>query len=112
MSLCCGDSTFFLKLVAMRRLTSPEKCHLKFQVVFYHEFELKTVTFQEGADLRDGQPPSLKDSTPCRPKGPLVLFRDINFWLTHPKIFLKRPWAPTYTNFYGGARAEKRDFLV
>ena len=28
------------------------------------------------------------------------------------KIFLKAPLAPIYTNFEGGARAEKRDFLV
>ena len=30
-----------------------------------------------------------------------------------PKNFLKTPWAPIYTNFEGGARAEKnRVFLV
>ena len=46
---------------------------------------------------------------PADPKGPpFVLFWDIHLWLTEPKIFLK---APIYTNFEGGARAEKRRFF-
>ena len=50
----------------------------------------------------------LRDSTPCRPKvPPLVLFKKICFWPTDPKIFLKAPLAPIFTNFEGGARAEK-----
>ena len=36
---------------------------------------------------------------------------DIDFWLTDPKKYLKAPSAPIYTNFKGGARAQKREFL-
>ena len=32
--------------------------------------------------------------------------------VTDPKIFLKVPSAPKYTNFAGGALAEKTQFLV
>ena len=50
---------------------------------------------------------------PADPKGaPFVLFWVIHIWLTDLKIFLKSLLAPVYTNFEGGARAEKRDFLV
>ena len=44
-------------------------------------------------------------------RGPFfVLFWGIHFWLTGPEMFLK---APKYTNFEGGARAEKKQaFLV
>ena len=33
------------------------------------------------------------------------------FLVTDPKNFLKVPWAPIYTNFERGARAEKTQFL-
>ena len=46
---------------------------------------------------------------PADPKGPpFALFSDIHFWLTDLKIFLM---APIYTNFEGGARAEKTRFF-
>ena len=49
---------------------------------------------------------------PADPKGPpFVLFWDIHFWLTDLKIFVKAPSAPIYTNFLGGARAEKAPFF-
>ena len=52
--------------------------------------------------------PSLRDSTPCRPKGsPLWYFQQIQFRPTNPKNFLKAPLAPIYTKFKGGARAKK-----
>ena len=55
--------------------------------------------------------PPLRDSTPCRPKGYFFFdtFSDIHFWPTDPKIFLKAPLAPIYTNFEGGGgeRAKK-----
>ena len=38
------------------------------------------------------------------------VFWDIHFWLTNAEIFLKAPLAPIYTNFKGGARAEKDVF--
>ena len=34
------------------------------------------------------------------------------FLVMDPKIFLKTPSAPTYTNFEGGARAEKKNFFL
>ena len=50
---------------------------------------------------------------PADPKGPLFLiFRDIHFSLTDPKIFLKAPLAPKHTNFEGGARAEKKTHVL
>ena len=52
-----------------------------------------------------GRTPPFRDSTPCRP---FALFSDIHFWLTDLKIFLM---APIYTNFEGGARAEKTRFF-
>ena len=45
---------------------------------------------------------------PVDPKGPpFVLFWDIHFWLTYPQIFLKGPFAPIKTSFWGGARAKQ-----
>ena len=40
-------------------------------------------------------PPPLRDSTP------FDTFLEIHFWPTDPKIFLKAPLAPIYTNFEG-----------
>ena len=55
----------------------------------------------------------LRDSTPCRPKGPpFDTFSDIYFWPTDPKIFLKEPLAQIYTNFEGERAPKKRDFFV
>ena len=64
--------------------------------------------------LQGGERANQRRALFADPKDPaLVLFRGIDFWLTDPKIFLKVPLAPKYTNFEGGARAEKkRDFLV
>ena len=58
-------------------------------------------------------PPSSGIRPPADPKGPpFDTFSEIHFWPTDPKIFLKAPWAPIYTNF-GGARAKKkRNFFV
>ena len=51
---------------------------------------------------------------PANPKGPpFDTFSAIHFWPTDPKIFLKAPLAPIYTNFEGGARQKKkRDFFL
>ena len=57
-----------------------------------------------GADAPPPPPPPLRDSTPCRPKGwgpPFGTFQESHFWPTDPKIFLKAPLAPIYTNFEG-----------
>ena len=46
---------------------------------------------------------------PADPKSPpFVLFWDIHFWLTDPKIFLKAPLATIYTHY---KRAEKTGFF-
>ena len=42
---------------------------------------------------------------------PLCTFLKYLFWLTDLKIFLKASSAPIYTNFEGGARAEKTQFF-
>ena len=46
--------------------------------------------------------PPFKDSTP----------KDVHFWLTNLKIFVKAPWAPIYTNLEGRARAEKNAIFL
>ena len=48
---------------------------------------------------------------PADPKGPpFNTFSEIRFWPTDPKIFLKAPLAPIYTNF-DGERAPKKTRL-
>ena len=42
---------------------------------------------------------------------PLCTILRYPFWETDPKIFLKAPLAPIYTNFQGGARAQKTRFF-
>ena len=50
---------------------------------------------------------------PADPKGPpFDTFSEIHFWPTDPKIFLKAPLAPIYTNFEGERAPKKRDFFV
>ena len=49
----------------------------------------------------------------CRPdESPLCTILRYLFLVTDPKTFLKAPSAPIYTNFEGGSRAKKRNFLV
>ena len=56
---------------------------------------------------------TFRDSTPCQPKGPpFDTFSEIHFWPTDPKIFLKAPWAPIYTNFEGERAPKKTRFFV
>ena len=55
-----------------------------------------------GADLgRAGRtPPPSGIRPPADPKDlPFDTFSEIHFWPTDPKIFLKAPLAPIYTNF-------------
>ena len=50
---------------------------------------------------------------PADPKGlPFDTFSEIHFWPTDPKIFLKAPLAPIYTNFEEERAPKKRDFFV
>ena len=67
--------------------------------------------FQSGADLGGGGgagAPSSGIRPDADPKGPpFVIFWDIPFRLTDPKIFLNF----SYTDFEGGARAEKTQFF-
>ena len=64
-----------------------------------------------GADLGGGGCGRLSFSgirPPADPKGPpFGTFSEIHFWPTGPKIFLKAPLAPIYTNFEG-ERAPKK----
>ena len=49
---------------------------------------------------------------PADPKGPpFDTFLEIHFWLTDPKIFLKAPLAPIYTNFEGERAPKKTRFF-
>ena len=49
---------------------------------------------------------------PADPKGPpFDTFSEIHFWLTDPKIFLKAPSAPIYTNFEGERAPKKTQFF-
>ena len=65
-----------------------------------------------GGGLGVRLPPSVI-RPPADPKGhPFDTFSEIHFWPTDPKIFLKAPWAPIYTNFEGERAPKKRDFFV
>ena len=52
------------------------------------------------------------DPLPTQRVPPLILFQKSLFWPTDPKIFLKAPLAPIYTNFVGERAPKKRDFFV
>ena len=77
-----------------------------------------TITAYTGADLGGGgrgggrlSPSGIRP--PADPKGPpFDTFSEIHFWPTDPKIFLKAPSAPIYTNFEGERAPKKRDFFV
>ena len=80
--------------------------------MFFHKVDcdyLDSNPLFSGADLGGGGFGGFrKDPTPCHPKGPPSgTFYEIHFWPTDPKIFLKPPLAPKYTNFEGGACAKK-----
>ena len=69
-----------------------------------------------GADLgggggTDALPSGIRP--PADPKGPTFdTFSEIHFWQTDPKIFLKAPSAPIYTNFEGERAPKKTLFFV
>ena len=66
-----------------------------------------------GGGISDAPPPSSGIRPPADPKGPpFDTFSEIHFWPTDPKIFLKSPLAPIYTNFEGERAPKKRDFFV
>ena len=74
-----------------------------------------------GADLggggggggADAPPPPSGIRPPVDPKGPpFDTFSEIHFWQTDPKIFLKAPSAPIYTNFEGERAPKKTLFFV
>ena len=67
------------------------------------------------ADLGGGgrPPPPSGIRPPADPKGPpFDTFSEIHFWRTDPKIFLKAPSAPIYTNYEGERAPKKRNFFV
>ena len=60
-----------------------------------------------------GRPSPSGIRPPADPKGPpFDTFSEIPFWPTDPKIFLKAPLAPIYTNFEGERAPKKRYFFV
>ena len=64
-----------------------------------------------GAGWADAPPPS-GIRPPADPKGPpFDTFSEIHFWRTDPKIFLKAPLAPIYTNFEGERAPKKNAFF-
>ena len=69
-----------------------------------------------GADLGGaggGRRPPSGIRPPADPKGPpFDTFSEIHFLPTNPKIFLKAPLAPIYTNFEGERAPKKRYFFV
>ena len=72
---------------------------------------------EPGADLGGGagvaDAPSSGIRPPADPKGPpFDTFSEIHFWPTDPKIFLKAPLAPIYTNFEGERAPKKTRFFV
>ena len=55
---------------------------------------------RRGGGLRTLSP--LRIRLPADPKGPLCTILRYSFLAMDPKIFLKAPWVPIYTNFEGG----------
>ena len=61
---------------------------------------------------RGADAPSSGIRPPADPKGPpFDTFSDIHFWRIDPKIFLKAPLAPIYTNFEGERAPKKTQFF-
>ena len=73
---------------------------------------MRQVVNKSGADLGGGEapPPQGFDPLPTQ-RVPLRTILRYPFLMMDPKMFLKAPWAPMYTNFEGGARAEKTQFF-
>ena len=71
--------------------------------------------FKSGADLGGGGGGRSLHSgirPPADPKGPTFdTFSEIHFWPTDPKMFLKAPLAPIYTNFEGERASKKPHFF-
>ena len=55
--------------------------------------------------------PLLYPGADAPPPSGIDTFSEIHFWPTDPKIFLKAPLAPIYTNFEGERAPKKRDFF-
>ena len=75
------------------------------------------LSIHAGADLGEagggggGDAPHSGIRPPGDPKVPhFDTFSETHFWPTDPKIFLKAPWAPVYTNFEGERAPKKNDF--
>ena len=67
--------------------------------------------FRGGGGRGGADAPSSGIRPPADPKGPpFDTFSEIHFWPTDPKIFLKAPLAPMYTNFEG-ERAPKKNAI-
>ena len=66
----------------------------------------------EGARGRTPPPPPSGIRLPADSKGPpFDTFSEIHFWPTDPKIFLKAPLTPLYTNFEGECAPKKTRFF-
>ena len=81
----------FVFILASLRITS-----LSFIICSFCFVNLNLQVLYTGADLGGGgdAPPPLREST-------FDTFSEIHFWPTDPKVFLKAPSAPVYTNFEG-----------
>ena len=94
----------------------PNKSRKKTSTFFLKKSQIKKIFkttlrnyLHPGADLGGGgeQTPS---PSGIRPPLPFDTFSEIHFWPTDPKIFLKAPLAPIYTNFEG-ERAPKKNAI-
>ena len=61
--------------------------------------------------MGDAPPPPLRDSTPCRPKGPLCIILRYPFLVTDPKMFLKAPLRQYILILSGSARRKNAIFF-
>ena len=68
--------------------------------------------FRGGGGGGGRPPPPSGIRPPADPKGPpFDTFSEIHFWWTDPKIFLKAPSAPIYTNLEGECAPKKTQFF-
>ena len=86
---------------------------------FHVQIDIRNKWFKAGADLGGGggvgrplPPPPSGIRPPADPKGPpFDTFSEIHFRPTDPKIFVKAPLAPIYTNFEGERAPNKTRFF-
>ena len=100
-------------------MSDPVLPTLELWIIIYSIVILYSISIKSGVDLGGGgagsadvPPPPSGIRLPADPKGPpFDTFSEIHFWPTDPKVFLRAPMAPIYTNFEGERAPKKTRFF-